>query len=223
VRQRIGRLQHADRGTLFLDEIETLPAEAQGKFLRVLEEREVTPLGGNTVRTLDVRIVAAAKGDLGEAVRKGLFRQDLFHRLDVVRLRIPPLRERRDDVPLLFGHFLARAGERFGRPTPQISDAVRWRLLHHDWPGNVRELDHFAQRVALQVDDGQPSSLGEPASVSVSLPERLAAYETHLIEETLANCRGDVRSALEALGIPRKTFYDKLERHGIDINAFRVV
>jgi two-component system C4-dicarboxylate transport response regulator DctD len=219
VRQRIGRLQHADRGTLFLDEIETLPAEAQGKFLRVLEEREVTPLGGNTVRTLDVRVVATAKGDLGEAVRKGLFRQDLFHRLDVVRLRIPPLRERRDDVPLLFGHFLARAGERFGRPTPQISDAVRWRLLHHDWPGNVRELDHFAQRVALQVDDGQTAPLGE--QFSVSLPERMAAYETHLIEETLANCRGDVRSALEVLGIPRKTFYDKLERHGIDINAFR--
>lgn len=219
VRQRIGRLQHADRGTLFLDEIETLPAEAQGKFLRVLEEREVTPLGGNTVRTLDVRVVAAAKGDLAEAVRKGLFRQDLFHRLDVVRLRIPPLRERRGDVPLLFGHFLARAGERFGRPTPQIGDAVRWRLLHHDWPGNVRELDHFAQRVALQVDDGQAPPPGE--QTSAPLPERMAAYETHLIEEALANCRGDVRSALEALGIPRKTFYDKLERHGIDINAFR--
>ncbi|MDB5455348.1 MAG: sigma-54-dependent Fis family transcriptional regulator [Caulobacter sp.] len=219
VRQRIGRLQTADRGTLFLDEVETLPAQAQGKFLRVLEEREVTPLGGNVARTLDVRIVAAAKTDLAEAVRKGLFREDLFHRLDVVRLRIPPLRERRADVPLLFGHFVARAAERFGRTIPPLGDAVRWRLLHHDWPGNVRELAHFAQRVALGMDDPGPApSPDEPAP---SLPRRVAAYEVHLIEEALAGCHGDVRSALEILGIPRKTFYDKLERHGVDINAFR--
>jgi two-component system C4-dicarboxylate transport response regulator DctD len=218
VRQRVGRLLQADRGTLFLDGLETLPTEAQGKFLRVLEEREVTPLGGNAGRTLDVRFVAATQIDLGEAVREGRFRQDLFHRLDVVRVRIPPLRERRDDAFVLFGHFAARAAERFARPTPDITDAVRWRLMHYDWPGNVRELRHYAQRVALQLeqeDDGASQTQADP------LPQRVAAYEARLIRETLQTCRGDVRSALDLLGIPRKTFYDKIGRHGIDIDEFR--
>jgi two-component system C4-dicarboxylate transport response regulator DctD len=119
VRQRVGRIQQADRGTLFLDEIETLAPEAQGKFLRVLEEREVTPLGSNRPQTLDLRVVAAAKPDLIDAVAAGTFREDLFHRLDVVRIRIPPLRERREDVPLLFAHFLARACERLDGPPPK--------------------------------------------------------------------------------------------------------
>jgi len=217
VRQRIGRLQQADRGTLFLDEIETLTTDAQGKFLRVLEEREVVPLGSNRVHTLDIRVVAAAKPALIEAVARGAFRQDLFHRLDVVRIRIPPLRERRDDVPLLFAHFLARACERLGGPPPAVDDAVRWRLLNHDWPGNVRELSHYAQRVAL----GLAPNAGETFEPPPPLPERVAAYEAHLIEETLATCGGDVRRSLEILRIPRKTFYDKLERHQLDITRHR--
>ncbi len=219
VRQRVGRLLHADRGTLFLDEIETLPIEAQGKFLRVLEEREVTPLGGNTARTLDIRIIAAAKDDLSQAVRQGGFRRDLYHRLNVVRLRIPPLRERRGDASLLFAYFLSRAAERFGRPVPATSDAVRWRLQNDDWPGNVRELAHFAQRVALGMEeaDGRDPVM----QVADPLPKRVASYEAHLICETLAGCGGDVRSAVAALGIPRKTFYDKLDRYGIDIKRFR--
>jgi two-component system C4-dicarboxylate transport response regulator DctD len=218
VRQRVGRIQQADRGTLFLDEIETLAPEAQGKFLRVLEEREVTPLGSNTVRTLDLRIVAAAKSDLSEAVAAGTFRQDLFHRLDVVRLRIPPLRERRDDIPLLFAHFLARASERLNGPQPAIDDKVHWRLHNHDWPGNVRELGHYAQRVALgMADQGAVSAATELAP----LPERIATYEAHVIEEALAASAGDIRATLEVLRIPRKTFYDKVERHGIDLARYR--
>ena len=217
VRQRIGRIQQADRGTLFLDEIETLALDAQGKFLRVLEEREVVPLGSNRVHTLDIRVVAAAKPALIEAVARGAFRQDLFHRLDVVRIRIPPLRERRDDVPLLFAHFLARACERLGGPPPAVDDAVRWRLLNYDWPGNVRELSHYAQRVAL----GLAPNAGETFEAPPPLPERVAAYEAHLIEETLAACGGDVRRSLEMLRIPRKTFYDKLERHQLDITRHR--
>ncbi|WP_184718562.1 sigma-54 dependent transcriptional regulator [Caulobacter sp.] len=218
MRQRAGRIQQADRGTLFLDEIETLAPEAQGKFLRVLEEREVTPLGASRAHTLDLRVIAAAKGDLGEAVAAGTFREDLFHRLDVVRVRIPPLRERREDVPLLFAHFLARACERLNGPQPVIGDQVRWRLHDHDWPGNVRELSHYAQRVALGLAD--QASQAEPGGPA-PLPARVATYEARLIEEALAGAEGDVRKALEVLGIPRKTFYDKVERHGIDLAKHR--
>lgn len=218
MRQRMGRIQQADRGTLFLDEIETLTPEAQGKFLRVLEEREVTPLGSNRPQTLDLRVVAAAKSDLSDAVAAGTFREDLFHRLDVVRIRIPPLRERREDIPLLFAHFLARACERLDSAQPTIGDQVRWRLHNHDWPGNVRELGHYAQRVALGLTD--PTSAGGPGEPA-PLPERIATYEAHVIEEALAGCDGDVRATLEILRIPRKTFYDKVERHGIDLARFR--
>ena len=218
VRQRTGRLQQADRGTLFIDEIETLAPEAQGKFLRVLEEREVTPLGSNRVQTLDLRVVAAAKGDLTDAVAAGAFRQDLFHRLDVVRVRIPPLRERREDIPLLFAHFLARACERLNGAAPTVDDRVRWRLLNHDWPGNVRELGHYAQRVALGLVDDGPNAAPAP---SAPLPQRVARYEALLIEEALAGSGGDVRSALDLLQIPRKTFYDKVERHGLDLKRYR--
>lgn len=218
VRQRIGRIQQADRGTLFLDEIETLALDAQGKFLRVLEEREIVPLGSNRAHTLDIRVVAAVKSDLGAAVASGAFRRDLFHRLDVVRIRIPPLRERREDVPLLFAHFLARACERTGVAPPNLDDGVRWRLLNHDWPGNVRELSHYAQRVALGLAD-PPTA---PATDDLgALPERVATYEARLIEEALASCHGDVRSALEILRIPRKTFYDKIERHGLSLDKHR--
>jgi len=217
VRQRSGRIQQADRGTLFLDEIETLALDVQGKFLRVLEEREVTPMGSNRAQTLDLRVIAAAKSDLSNAVAVGAFRQDLFHRLDVVRIRIPPLRERREDVPLLFAHFLTRASERLGNEPPKIDDTIRWRLQNHDWPGNVRELSHYAQRVALGLaDQGDETQAEQPP-----LPTRVARYEAHLIEEALAAGEGDVRRALEILHIPRKTFYDKIERHGIDLARHR--
>lgn len=217
VRQRAGRIQQADRGTLFLDEIETLAPEAQGKFLRVLEEREVTPMGSNRAQTLDLRVVAAAKSDLSDAVAAGTFREDLFHRLDVVRIRIPPLRERREDVPLLFAHFLARACERLEGEPPKIDDKIRWRLYNHDWPGNVRELSHYAQRVALGLTDQRVDAEAEVPP----LPARVATYEAHLIEEALTAGEGDVRRALEVLRIPRKTFYDKIERHGIDLARHR--
>ncbi len=218
VRQRVGRIEQADRGTLFLDEIETLPFDAQGKFLRLLEEREIVPLGSNRPRTLDIRVVAAAKTNLGAAVTSGLFREDLFHRLDVVRIRIPPLRERRDDIPLLFAHFLARASERLGGAPQAVDDAVHWRLLNHDWPGNVRELNHYAQRVALGLSD--QAGLPQAAELG-SLPERVATYEAHLIEEALTSSAGDVRAALGLLRIPRKTFYDKVERHKLSLDKHR--
>jgi len=221
-KRRVGRIEHADGGTLFLDEIEAMSPAVQVKLLRVLESREIAPLGTNEVRQLDLRVVAATKVPLIELVRRGAFREDLYYRLHVVTLRVPPLRERREDVPLLFAHFLARAAKRFGRPVPEPDAAARHHLATHDWPGNVRELTHFAERVALGLSENGASPAGAVALPATgTLPERVEAYEAALITEALAAHEGDVRATVEALGIPRKTFYDKLRRHGIDQSRFR--
>ncbi|MCY1279874.1 C4-dicarboxylate transport transcriptional regulatory protein DctD [compost metagenome] len=215
-KKRIGQIEHSSGGTLFLDEIESMPAAAQVRLLRVLEQREVTPLGSNERRALDLRVVAAAKIDLGDPAQRGDFREDLYYRLNVVTLTIPPLRERKDDLPLLFAHFAQRAAARFKLAAPELSAALRQYLFQHDWPGNVRELAHFAERCVLGLGelDARPVAL-EPGAAA-SLPERLEQYEAELIRQALAANAGDVRATLEALGIPRKTFYDKLARHGID-------
>ncbi|MDX3904717.1 MAG: sigma-54 dependent transcriptional regulator [Pigmentiphaga sp.] len=215
-RRRIGRIEHSSGGTLFLDEIESMPLSAQVKLLRVLETREISPLGTNEVRPVDLRVVAATKIDLSDPAQRGDFRPDLFHRLNVVTVRVPPLRERRDDIPLLFSYFLSRAAARFKVETPPVPPAVRQHLRTHAWPGNVRELMHYAERVVLGVEEAaQEAPPGE-----ASLPQRVERYEADLIREALARHHGDVKATLQALGIPRKTFYDKLQRHGIDRSEF---
>jgi two-component system C4-dicarboxylate transport response regulator DctD len=218
-KRRTGRIEHASGGTLFLDEIESMPVATQVKMLRVLEMREITPLGTNEVRPVDLRVVAAAKIDLGDPEVRGDFREDLYYRLNVVTISIPPLRERRDDIPLLFSHFAARAAERFRRDVPQLSEAVRRHLASHPWPGNVRELSHYAERVVLGVEGGGAPSLA-PQPIGGTLPERLERYEAEIIRDALAASDGDVRRTIEALGIPRKTFYDKLQRHGINRGGY---
>lgn len=217
-KRRVGRIEHADGGTLFLDEIEAMSPAVQVKLLRVLESREIAPLGTNEVRRLDLRVVAATKISLLDLAKRGLFREDLYYRLNVVTLQVPPLRERRADIPLLFAHFLDRAAARFGRPVPAITDAMRQHLMTHDWPGNVRELTHHAERVALGLAMDAPAPESDAPR---ALPDRVDAFEAAAISEALAQHQGDVRAAIEALGIPRKTFYDKLKRHGIDQNDFR--
>ncbi len=165
-------------------------------MLRVLEMREVTPLGTNDVRPVDLRVVAAAKVDLGDHAQRKDFREDLYYRLNVVALSIPPLRERRDDVPLLFSHFCHRAGQRFGREIPDLSPSVTRHLSEHDWPGNVRELSHFAERFVLGLE-GQPEPQASPrvlvSDAAGSLPDRLARLEAEIIRETLSRNGGDVR------------------------------
>ncbi|KZS54062.1 sigma-54-dependent Fis family transcriptional regulator [Rhizobium anhuiense] len=218
-KRRTGRIEHASGGTLFLDEIESMPAATQVKMLRVLEMREITPLGTNEVRPVDLRVVAAAKIDLGDPSVRGDFREDLYYRLNVVTISIPPLRERRDDIPLLFSHFAARAAERFRREVPPLSPGVRQHLASHTWPGNVRELSHYAERVVLGVEGGGAAVVpAQPAGST--LPERLERYEAEIIRDTLSANDGDVRRTIEALGIPRKTFYDKLQRHGINRGGY---
>jgi two-component system C4-dicarboxylate transport response regulator DctD len=218
-KKRIGRIEHASGGTLFLDELESMPPSAQVKLLRVLESREVAPLGSNDLRPVDLRVVAATKTDLGDPAQRGDFREDLYYRLNIVTLRLPPLRERRGDIPLLFAHFLARAARRFNRDTPALERSVERHLRESDWPGNVRELVHFAERVVLGLTNDLPAPA--PAEEDgLSLPERLGAIEGRLIREALEAHRGDVRATLAALGIPRKTFYDKLARYGISRAAY---
>ncbi|MER9417648.1 sigma-54 dependent transcriptional regulator [Mesorhizobium sp. M0306] len=216
-KKRIGRIEHASGGTLFLDEIESMPVSTQVQMLRVLEMREVTPLGTNEVRPVDLRVVAAAKVDLGDPRQRGAFREDLYYRLNVVTISIPPLRERREDVALLFFYFAERAAARFHRPVPAVPATVHRHLSDHDWPGNVRELAHFAERFVLGLEEGAEAQPPAPAqsNTAMKLPERLERYEADIIRETLGRNEGDVRRTIEALGIPRKTFYDKLQRHGI--------
>jgi len=220
-RKRIGRIEHASGGTLFLDEIESMAPAVQVKLLRVLETRQVAPLGTNDIRPVDLRVVAATKVDLGDPGMRETFREDLYYRLNVVTVRLPPLRERREDIPLLFAHYAGRAAQRFQRELPALSADVRRHLAEHHWPGNIRELAHYAERFVLGVLSGAVGSPAKPApSDTLTLPERMERHEAQLIREALARHRGDVKATLQDLGLPRKTFYDKLQRHGIDRQAY---
>jgi two-component system C4-dicarboxylate transport response regulator DctD len=215
-RRREGQVEQSHQGTLFLDEIDLAPRAAQLLLLRVLEEREVHPVGAMEPHALDLRILAATKGNPTEAVAAGHLREDLYYRLNVVRLRTPPLRERRDDVPLLFARFLGRAASRLNRETPPIDHSIRRRLLEHDWPGNLRELANYASQVAVGLAPLAPDSLSEEGLVS-----RVQAYEAELIREALTRHRGDIRHVTADLRIPRKTLYDKMARHGLNPASHR--
>lgn len=213
---RAGRIEAANHGTLFLDELDLLPESAQAGMLRVIEEREVLPLGADEPQHLDIRIIAAAKESLGRETAAGRFRADLYHRLTVVCLQLPPLRERRADIPLLFAHFQREASLRYDRPIPAMDDAVRRHLAQHDWPGNVRELENFAQRLVLAVEEDRSQIVPD-----LPLPERVHRFEAEEIRQAIAQHEGDVRAVVEALSIPRKTFYDKITRYGIVIDDYR--
>jgi two-component system C4-dicarboxylate transport response regulator DctD len=220
-RKRIGRITYADKGSLFLDEIESMPLFLQVKILRVLQERVVEPLGSNEQIPVDIRVVAATKTCLKAASAEGKFRQDLYYRLNVVLIEIPPLRDRKEDIPLLFQHFVTLAASRFGREPPPLPPDLVARLVSHSWPGNVRELRNAADRFVLGLDDGGISADGEAGTARLSLAEQVDQFERNLISHELALAGGNVKSAIEALQIPRKTFYDKLRRHGIVAEDYR--
>ncbi|WP_428681170.1 sigma-54-dependent transcriptional regulator [Sphingopyxis sp.] len=214
---REGRIEQSHGGTLFLDGIDNMPLAIQSKLLRVVEERKVQPLGATEPRGVDLRIVASSRRDLHQAVRDGEFREDLFYRLNVVRLRMAPLRERRADIPQLFAFFVEEAIGRMGARDFALGDAARKHLIEHDWPGNVRELRNFAYSEVLGLDT--------PAAADVdglpTLPERVAQFEAHAIRDALASAGGDIAATLALLRIPRKTLYDKIARHGIDPKSYR--
>ena len=213
-RRRIGKIEHASGGTLFLDELEGLPLALQAKLLRVLQERTIERLGANESIPVDVRVVAATKEDLLALARAERFRSDLVYRLNVVELHLAPLRERREDVPLLFEHLVLQAAVKYARPAPAGDAALLRALLRHDWPGNVRELRNVAERVVL----GLPAfeAVGDAAGApGPALASQVDAFERGLIEAELKRCGGVVSQAAQALGLPRKTLHDKLRRHGI--------
>ncbi len=214
---RDGQIAASSGGTLLLDEIDSMPLVMQAKLLRVIEEREVQPIGETRPRAVDLRLVTTTKSDLASAVATGAFRADLFYRLNTVRLRVPPLREREGDVFVLFATFVEEAKAQLGNADFALDGTASRMLGTHDWPGNVRELRNFARQAVLGMEPGMPSV---PAAAT-GLPARVGAFEASLIEDALRRHAGRVPAAIEELGIPRKTFYDKVVRHGIDLNAFR--
>ncbi len=219
--KRIGKFEHAQGGTLFLDEIESMPMQAQIRLLRVLQERVIERVGSNELIPLDIRVIAATKVDLKQAAHEGTFRQDLYYRLNIVTLDIPPLRERREDIPALFHHFLLVAAARYGKAATALPPKSIQALMSHDWQGNVRELRNAAERYVLL---GKLSQLGEPETsvqASSSLADQVAEYEKTIIEQTLLECSGSIKETMELLNIPRKTLYDKMQKHNIDKDNYK--
>ncbi|MCL7964708.1 MAG: sigma-54 dependent transcriptional regulator [marine benthic group bacterium] len=217
---RIGYFELADRGTLFLDEIGNVPMAQQAKLLRVLETGELQRVGSSKTRRVDVRILSATNAMLDQAVADGRFREDLFYRLNAVEIRLPPLRERREDIPLLAAHFLTAAGMKYGRPELQLSAGAVEALLRHPWPGNVRELRHAVERAVLLADSEEVGveHLGLRSSPEGSLRlenMQLDDAERILIRKALSRNRGNVSRAAEDLGISRSALYRRLKRHGL--------
>ena len=217
--KRIGKFEHANGGTLLLDEIESMPLRVQINLLRVLQERALERLGSNKLIPVDLRVVAASKIDLFEAAEKGIFREDLYYRLNVVSLEIPPLRERREDIPLLFHHFLLVAGHRYQQEVPTPSNSQMNVLLTHGWPGNVRELRNFAERYVLlgrQFDWSLEKMLpGEEKVQNRSLAKQVDFFERGLLEHALVSANGSIKEVMADLAIPRKTLYDKMRKYNL--------
>ena len=219
-KRRIGKIEYANGGVLFLDEIESTPLSLQIKLLRVLEERKLERLGSNKSIDLDIRIVAATKVDLLELSKTGEFRLDLYYRLNLLKVDIPSLQQRMEDIPLLFSHFTRVASARYGRELIPAQQEQLFQLQQHDWPGNIRELRNFAECYVLlgaaaafnQHIEGEEHIL----SPAMTLQQRVEFFEKSLIEESLSNNNGCIGDCMEELSLPRKTLYDKMKKHSIE-------
>jgi len=217
---RVGRFELADGGTLFLDEIANIPLNQQAKLLRVLETGEFERVGSSKTHRANVRLLSATNADLRAEVEAGRFRQDLLFRLNTVEIHLPPLRDRREDIPALAGHFLQQHGRRYRKSLAAIDPAALQLLLDHPWPGNVRELDHVIERAALMAQGSlvKPSDLGlraGPDSAPRLEDMSLEDVERFLIRKTLARFDGNARKAADALGLSRSAFYRRLEKYGL--------
>jgi two-component system response regulator HydG len=221
---RRGLFETAGGGTVFLDEIGEIPLELQPALLRAIEEKEVRPVGSTQYRPVDVRIIAATNQPLEEMVVAGKFRRDLFYRLNVVAVRVPPLRERKDDIPLLVQHFLQKRAGRSGRSVTGISPDALHLLQRYDWPGNVRELEHIIDRACTlgQTERIEPGDLGPSILESVQKRDTapgqsIEEMEVAAIRRLLDDHDGDTSRVADVLGIDRSTLYRKLKRYKISL------
>jgi DNA-binding NtrC family response regulator len=217
---RIGRFELANGGTLFLDEIANVPLRQQAKLLRVLETGEIERVGSSKTKKVDVRMLSATNADLRAECAAGRFREDLLFRLNTVEINIPPLRERRDDIPALAAHFLDRYATRYRRAIQGLEPTAMVAMLHHSWPGNVRELDHTIERAVLMASNAriEISDLGlnPQKSAGQSLDDMsLEAVEAVLVRKALARTGGNVSQAAEALGLSRGALYRRMEKYGL--------
>jgi len=231
---RRGLFEAADQGSIFFDEIGSVRPEVQAKLLRVIQEREFLPLGSTELVRVDVRIIGATNADLKKQVERGEFREDLYYRLNVIVLDLPPLRERIEDIPLLAEHFLQKYSAENGKPVDGLTAPALEKLLRYPWPGNVRELENVIERAVvlcrgrmvdldllpatIRIPDGTAAASFEgPLPEGVSLPEAMDRYERELIEATLKKTRGVQKRAAEMLGLKPTTLSEKIKRLGISI------
>jgi len=217
---RIGCFELADEGTLFLDEIANMPVKLQAKLLRVLQTGEVQRVGSSRTVFVDVRVISATNADLGLEIREGRFREDLLYRLNTVEIRLPPLRERRDDIMPLAHHYLAHYRARYQKPITGFDRSAEQALLSHTWPGNVRELAHSVERGMLMAMSAALSARdlglqGAPAPAPSAEDMTLDQAERVFIQKVLARHGGDVRKAAEQLGMSRSALYRRLQQHGL--------
>lgn len=247
---QVGKLEYANRGTFFLDEIESMPINLQIKLLRVLQERKTQKIGSNEEIALDLRVVAATKENLLDASQQGTFREDLYYRLNVIAITIPPLRDRKEDIPILLQHFYDEACTRAHLEVRPVPANWQQKAMEHHWPGNVRELRNYAERVTIATNAGLDVQTGAASGVETHLQDqllvaasaqsdqpiskaaadftatsgatappplhqRMDSVEKHLIEQELQRLGGSITKTYEALGVSRKTLYDKMKKYAI--------
>ena len=217
---RVGRFELADRGTLFLDEIANVPIKQQAKLLRVLETGEMERVGSSKTHKVDVRVISATNADLKLESAEGRFRSDLLFRLNTVELPIPPLRERKEDIPLLAAHFLKLYAQRYRKPVKGFEPSALQKMLDHTWQGNVRELDHSIERAVLMSDSEQIQSadlgLESDKGASAKIEDlSLEEVENLLIKKALARHSGNISHAADALGLSRSALYRRMQKYGV--------
>lgn len=228
LKRRIGRIEHANGGTLFLDEICSMPLQMQAKVLRALQEREIVRLGANDPVPVDIRLVSASNVDLKRAVDAGEFRSDLYFRLNVMEIQLPPLADRDGDLPLLFEYFTALAGEVYGREAPPLTPDGVAALSAYTWPGNVRELKNIAERYVLSsvpLAERLHTILGLGGEVSSTSSATALATLTHeferqILERSLRQHGGNMQAVMDELGLPRRTLNQKMAKHGLERRDF---
>jgi len=236
IRDKVGYFQEADGGTLFLDEITETNTTFQVKLLRVLEKGVVRPVGGDMDIEVNVRIITSTNKDIEKEVKEGNFRQDLYYRLNVIHLHIPPLRERREDIPLLTNAFVREFKEKYDKPNLEISDTVMSVLISQEWEGNIRELKNAIEHAVAMATHNKMVLEDLPGNIymrhevvenksnyltNLSFSEAKDTFEKNYVEELLKKCDGDVSKAAETSGIKRPNLYEKFNKHNIDVNKFR--